>query len=88
MLKTLTHNDGSTVVQAFHYANGKWATDLEQESACTDGSKGDANSHWEYVMPTEPKNPIVKVSGTQHQVSTGACATTADFDLSLVRTGD
>jgi hypothetical protein len=40
------------------------------------------------VMPSRPKNPIAKVTGTQHQVSTGACTVTTDFDLLLARTGD
>lgn len=88
MLKTTTRNDGSRDVQAFHFADGRWSTDLHQVSSCSDGSTGDANSHWEYVMPSRPKNPIAKLTGTQHQVSTGACSTITDFDLSLARTGD
>jgi hypothetical protein len=88
MLTTATRNDGSKVVQAFHFADGKWATDLHQGASCNDGSTGDANSHWEYLMPPHPKDPIAKVTGTQHQVSTGACSTTTDFELLLARTGD
>jgi hypothetical protein len=88
MLKTTTRNDGTRAVQAFHYADGKWSTDLHHAASCSDGSTGDANSHWEYVMPPHPKNPIAKVTGTQHQVSTGACSETTDFDLLLARTGD
>ena len=88
MLKTATRNNGSKVVQAFHFADGKWSTDLHQASSCSDGSTGDANSHWEYLMPPHPKNPIAKVTGTQHQVSTGACSQTTDFELLLARTGD
>jgi hypothetical protein len=88
MLTTTTRNDGTRAVQALHFADGKWSTDLHQVARCTDGSTGDANSHWEYVMPAQPKNPIPKVRGTQHQVSTGACSMTTDFKLLLARTGD
>jgi hypothetical protein len=88
MLKTTTKNDGTKVVQALHFADGKWSTDLHHVSSCDDGSTGDANSHWEYVMPSRPKNPIAKVTGIQHQVSTGACTVTTDFDLLLARTGN
>jgi hypothetical protein len=88
MLAATTRNDGSRSVQAFHFADGKWSTDLHQVAKCSDGSTGDATGHWEYVMPTRPKSPIVKVRGTEHQVSTGPCATTTDFKLLLARTGD
>jgi hypothetical protein len=88
MLATTTRNDGTRSVQALHFADGKWSTDLHQVAKCSDGSTGDANGHWEYVMPTRPKTPIVKVRGTEHQVSTGSCATTTDFKLLLARTGD
>jgi hypothetical protein len=88
MLKTATRSNGTTLVQAFHYSDGKWSTDLQQAAQCSDGTTGDADSHWEYVMPKHPTTPISTVTGTQHQVSTGACATTTDFDLLLSRTGD
>ncbi len=87
LLKTAFKNNGTKVVQAFHFAEGRWATDLHQVSKCSDGSTGEANSHWEYLMPSHPKNPIVKVVGTERQVSTGPCANTTEFALSLARTG-
>jgi hypothetical protein len=50
-------NNGAKVVAAFHFADGKWSTDLHHAASCSDSSTGDANSHWEYVMPRHPKNP-------------------------------
>jgi serine/threonine protein kinase, bacterial len=63
---------------------GKYVT----ADTCAAGGTSHVKVSEEFPLPQPPQDPITLLTGHGHNESTGAACPSADYDETLVRTGD
>jgi tRNA A-37 threonylcarbamoyl transferase component Bud32 len=70
------------------FSGGSWILAEKPDLKCPAGDVSHVDRNAQYPLPQPPQDPITVFIGHGHQVQTGSCALSTDYDDRFERTGD